>query len=456
MKKLVLFIQKDPVKYLLFLNMSSIAKKYNFETDVLIGNLEECLEQKIKDANATFIIFSYITHEYEFVNKVLNNLSKKTESKIVLVGPHTVISQTDLDKINFDAILNFNIEESFERFLKDYSKNRTIPVIENSIIKRGNHILKGRTNLKCNLNNIPFFDMSFYNKYGEIRSEIQYLTTSRGCEFNCTFCMHTAYKNLIGKDRFMYLSYSPEYVIYQLQQFKTFEKIKFFSFIGPNFIKDKKWLQKFLQRYSKDIKLPFTCFVRFEDLDEETVQLLKNNYCYGVAVGLESGNDFIRNNILKKGLSKETLFKKSSLLKKYKLRFLTFNMIGIPNESIENMLETLDINRKIKPDKVYCSIFFPIPGTPVYNTIKDSDLFYNESYATLFDTSKAHINSKDYKQIQRLYSLFYFLVYVPLPRFLIRILLALPLDRVYNQFNNLYLRSSKYIGLSEEDAKKIF
>lgn len=456
MKKLILFVQKDPIKYLLFLNLSSIAKKYDFKTEVLVGALEKSLEQKIMNSEATFIIFSYITHEYEFVNKILRDINKKTKSRIILVGPHTVIDQTNLDKLNFDVILNFNIEGSFEKFLKNYTKKRLIRVIENSIIKKKNGIAKGKINLKYDLNKISFFDIDFYNKYKEIGSEIQYLTTNRGCEFNCTFCMHTAYKNLISKNQFVYLRYSPKYVIYQLQQLKIFGKVQFFSFIGPNFIRDKTWLQNFLQLYSESIKLPFTCFVRFEDLDEKTILSLKKNYCYGVAVGLESGNDFIRNNVLKKGLSKETLFKKSKLLKKHKLNFLTFNMIGIPNESLDNMLETLEVNRRIKPDNVYCSIFFPIPGTPIYNEIKNSDLFYNESYETLFDTSKVHIDSKDYKQVQRLYSLFYFLVYVPLPKFLIKLLLLLPLDRIYNQFNNLYLRSSKYIGLSEEDAKKIF
>jgi len=38
-------------------------------------------------------------------------------------------------------------------------------------------------------------------------------------------------------------------------------------------------------------------------------------------------------------------------------------MIGIPGESVENMMETVRINASMKPYIVWVSTFIPYPGT---------------------------------------------------------------------------------------------
>ena len=399
----------------------------------MIGALEKSIVTNIIKANPLFVVFSYLSHEHQFVIAILSKIKNKINGKIILVGPHTTINE-ELDNVDFDIVLNFNIEHAFD-----------------------NRIQKGKINLSHNLNMIPFFNNSLYSKYRQIdRSKNLYIVTARGCDYSCTFCMHTAYKNLLGNIHCNYKSFSVEYVVSQLLQIKNFTNIERFAFIGPNLVKNKRWSMKFLKLYKAKIGLPFTCFVRFESLDYDVVRALKEANCDGVAVGLESGNDFIRNTVLKKMLSVNEIIKKSRLLHKHGVKFLTFNMIGLPNETLDNMLETLKINRMIKPDNVYCSIFFPIPGTPIFKDLEDTGVYRQEKLDTLFDTSKTHINTDNPNMVQRLYSLFYFLVYVPIPITIVKFLLTLPLDLIYKQFNNLYLNSSHYIGLSRADARKIF
>jgi hypothetical protein len=44
---------------------------------------------------------------------------------------------------------------------------------------------------------------------------------------------------------------------------------------------------------------------------------------------------------------------------------MTFNMLGLPGETIDNALETLDLNIKIGTDYPRCSLLTPYPGTQV-------------------------------------------------------------------------------------------
>jgi len=285
---------------------------------------------------------------------------------------------------------------------------------------------------------------------------IQYFSTSRGCPFNCTFCMHTAYKEFLGPLGNKQARFSPEYIVHQISTLKKKWNLSRISFICPNLVENVQWLKKMARLYKRSVNLPFTCFVRFEDINKESILILKNSDCDGVAVGLESGNDIIRNKVLKKSLSKKTILDKAKLLRQYNIPFLTFNMICIPNETITDVIETLEINRMIGPEHVYCSIFYPIPGTPIEKSLKNSGMSLSQSNDMLMDVSKVHILSGSRKEIERMYSLFYLLVYVPIPISIVKILLRLPLDFAYREFRNLYLRSSKYLGISKEDAKKIF
>ena len=60
------------------------------------------------------------------------------------------------------------------------------------------------------------------------------------------------------------------------------------------------------------------------------------------------------------------------------LRAWSFNMIGIPTETREEMLTTASLNARIRPYIVRCSIFFPYEGTELYAYAKEHDLIKDE------------------------------------------------------------------------------
>jgi radical SAM superfamily enzyme YgiQ (UPF0313 family) len=109
--------------------------------------------------------------------------------------------------------------------------------------------------------------------------------------------------------------------------------------------------------------LPFTYQARPNLITEEIVRDLKNAGAVTALMAIESGNDHLRNDILKRGISKEQLLKASKLMRKYNIKFITQNILGLPEETWETAMETLDLNIRCKPTYAYATLFQPFPKT---------------------------------------------------------------------------------------------
>tara|TARA_B100000959_G_C14899741_1_gene590378 strand:- start:829 stop:1152 length:324 start_codon:yes stop_codon:yes gene_type:complete len=90
--------------------------------------------------------------------------------------------------------------------------------------------------------------------------------------------------------------------------------------------------------------LKYNCYIRADIITEDVVVKLKNGGCREVNFGVKSGNENFRQKILKKKLSDNFIFNASRLLKKYGLIFQTTNMLGLPGETVDNIISTIKIN----------------------------------------------------------------------------------------------------------------
>ncbi len=90
---------------------------------------------------------------------------------------------------------------------------------------------------------------------------------------------------------------------------------------------------------------------------------MRNAGCYIAYFGIESGNDYIRNQILGKNIDRQQIIDTAKMLRKNGIKIGTFNMVGMPGETFENAWETVRLNQIIHSDYPWCSIIQPYPGT---------------------------------------------------------------------------------------------
>jgi radical SAM superfamily enzyme YgiQ (UPF0313 family) len=112
---------------------------------------------------------------------------------------------------------------------------------------------------------------------------------------------------------------------------------------------------------------------------------LKKAGCRSLNFAIESGVERIRKEVYNKPISDEDIYNLADALNSNDMPFLTYNMIGLPEESMEDIYHTVKINQEIKTTYPWCSILQPYPGTKISKHIIENEAelcaqFFTYSY----------------------------------------------------------------------------
>jgi len=309
--------------------------------------------------------------------------------------------------------------------------------IENLWFKKNGSVIKNPVRpLIEDLDTLPMVDREiYYNHYRFLRTyPTKRFMVGRGCPFNCAYCCNRELKRIYqGKGKYV-RRHSVDRILNEIKEARKNYDMKTIDFIDDDFISDKEWLHSFLEGYSKEIKLPFSCLVRIDLVDEETAALLKESGCTTVSFGIESGNENLRNSILKKRLSDESIVNGGLLLKKYGLKVNTYNMLNIPGETLKDGYQTVNLNIKVATDFPWCSIFQPFPGTEFWDNLvaNKSPEGITNSIESLNFYSFSPIQQEDSTPLMNLEKLFFYAVKFPFLRPIIKRLVYFPPNKIFH------------------------
>jgi radical SAM superfamily enzyme YgiQ (UPF0313 family) len=288
--------------------------------------------------------------------------------------------------------------------------------------------------LIADLSAIPVPDRSLYLKYPLInKNPSKHFMAGRGCPYNCTFCYNDSLKKLYSGSKFLRLREN-DHLLEEIFYVKRHSKLETVIFDDDTFTASRRWLKEFLESYKKEIDLPYVCNVRVEHVDDNLARMLAESGCFRVCMGIECGSEVIRRNVLKKNFTNDDVIRAAKIIKDHGIKILTNNMMGIPDETLDDALETVRINVKIKTDYPWCSIFQPYPKTPLadyaiekgYLKTMDVDSFD----PTFFEGSV--LAMKDIDAIVNLQKFFYVAVRFPWTIPLIKRLVRRPFKKVYH------------------------
>lgn len=183
---------------------------------------------------------------------------------------------------------------------------------------------------------------------------------SRGCPFHCTYCSNHAlakvYDMKVNRPRFR----PYETCIEEIEAAMSTCKFSKVYILDDTFGLDAEWRKGFLSEYKKRIGLPFICLLRANVVDENLIKQLKDCGCQLISFGVESGNDHIRNTVMRRSLGRDQMITAFRLCRKYGIKTTALNIIGVPGESEEMIWETVKLNRILKADNSGVNIFILI------------------------------------------------------------------------------------------------
>jgi len=235
---------------------------------------------------------------------------------------------------------------------------------------------------------------------------------SRGCPFNCTYCVNGVlkekYRGLGTYHRIKTVQQSIEELNFLIKKY-GFNFIRFWDedFTSINV----SYLQKYAEAYIQQINLPFLIYARVDTINEDKVKILKKMGVKAFAMGIESGNEFIRKNVLNRRMSIKEIIDKFALVKSYGIRVSAYNMIGLPFETREAIFDTIELNRMVDPDSFSVTLLEPYKGTPIRKMCEEQGL--DPNHETTWGVPQFIPKGMTAEELQGLYRTFRFYVRFP-------------------------------------------
>ncbi len=384
---------------------SCISERHNVIIyDQLRDNLSnQQLLQNLSAQAPDIIGLSAFTKDVEPVKILAGQLKEKFEESIIVLGGIQITLMPDETFEYFENAIDYGFsgesEIAFPIFIDEIAKHPEeidLDKIPNLIWKKNNVVIVNPQVITQDLDEMPMprWDLvppGSYPKapHGAFMKQfpIAPIITTRGCAYSCTFC---AAASLTGKKvRFR----SIDNIINEIKYLSDEFGVREIHFEDDNFSLTKKRVVEFSERLLEEnlgITWAFPNGLRLNNLDLQTLKLMRKAGCYAVNVGVESGNDSVLARINKK-ITKKTILGKISLVKKAGLDIGGFFIIGFPGETLSEINDTLKFACQLPLDRIGISYFQPYPGTKEYEK-----LFEKGEYRLKLGQSKQSLHKITY------------------------------------------------------------
>ena len=368
----IAILQKIPYEFIGVMFLSSIIKKLGHECEVFIADIDRAhLLENARRYAPDLIAFSLMSNDYSwFKDKMFYLQHTSQDIPVIVGGPHATFFPELIENNKVKAVFLGEAEGTLEEFLLNYDNEDILKTIDGIWYKdKDGTVYKNEMRLLLqNLDELPFPDRGiYYDKYDILGMRDQKpFITSRGCPYRCTFCYSNICQKLYqGKGRYV-RQFSPERIIQEIKETKERYLLKSVSFEDfAESVQDPHLLIKFLSLYKKEVKLPFKCSLRANIMTNDLAKALKDAGVNAVIFGIESGAEHIRNNVLNKRIKDRDIIECAKILKRHGIKFGTYNIFGIPSETIKDAFKTVELNIRIKTDFPWASILTPYPKTDI-------------------------------------------------------------------------------------------
>ena len=390
----ILFLQSLTYAYIGTMSLSAVLKKNGHEADVFIMNMKRSSKsslKKILEYDPDIVAFPVFTGWQKRILDVCGLLKNNFDVITVLGGPHPTHCPEIVQHPAVDYICVGEAEVSFLELVNHLAIGKAANRIPGIWLKEAGNIINNGSSVLPNLEELPPMDIGLYCRNGNTigLQENQSFSVNRGCPYQCTYCNSPSSYAIYGKK--MIRSKTPDKAIEEIHYVYDQTPFKSVSFISDNLFLSKEFAREFLSKFKKQVGLPFYCQMRVEMIDVEIVNLLKDAGCHFVTLGIESGSERVRKQILNRSMRDEVIIKACRLLQKAGIGISANNIIGIPGETFEEAWETVSLNTKIRPSVSWCAIFQPYPGSRITRKLQDDGIlssdFYEKVPSTLFDKS---------------------------------------------------------------------
>ncbi len=388
-----------------------------------LANCFDCKNELISAVCAfqpDLICFSVVTDFYQWACYLARKVKFAMNVPVIFGGIHAtsvpdkVLQQDCVDMIcrGEGEFALRDLVESMKRGIIDY----TIP---NIWFKKNGCIIKNDLRpLIEELDSLPFPDKDLFYEASPHFSQCYFLMTSRGCAHACSYCCNSFLRKIYHL-KGTYLRFrSVENVINELILSKQKYGIKIVRIHDDDFFAHSVcWLEEFAEQYPVLIQAPFTCFAHPDSVTKEKAMLVKKAGCHDVEIGVQSISARTRCQVLNRDVSDKQIDSSFRILKYAGIGVIADNIMGLPHQGNEELLDLVKFYNKNRILKIYCFGFRHYPATDIVEYSKEAKLLTKEDVSNLEEgiNVKTFIQSGDIlsHEAKQLQTFLAFLLYLP-------------------------------------------
>lgn len=355
--------------------VTGVVKKTNIEDywgKAQQVDIEAEFKKKINDFHPDLIAFSIVENNYGCARRLFK-VAKESSQALTIVGGvfPTVAPEFFIQDDNVDFICRGEGEYVLIDLTDKLDRNEDVTNIPNLIVKRNGKVIKNNYGKYYDWNPLIFQEWDMFDKKHLLKPfmgkvwRTGFFEMSRGCPYDCSYCANRVFQEIFQCLGQYHREKPIDSVVKEIEYFKKRYALELIFFNDEHFLlMRKERFEEFCAKYKERIDLPFFIQTRAETLlNEGNIKKLKETGCVTIGVGLESGSEKIRKELLDKRIPNSVFERAFAICNKHKIRITAYVMMGVPFETEEDILTTAAFCRKLKAESIAISIFAPYYGT---------------------------------------------------------------------------------------------
>ena len=313
--------------------------------------------------------------------RIVKEINDTCVTAIVGVPPTLPIIR---DKLIADDALDICIRNEFEFTTRNLARNlKNYRKIKGITFKKSGKVINNPSASFIDLNKLPFaaFEDLPLHAYTLpfTKEEVCMIEQSRGCPYNCAFCVASLYYGKKVRYR------NAKKVVDEMEHAHKKFGIKQFFFWADTFTLARKNVMEICDEIIKrKLKVNWLANSRVDCIDRKLLKKMKKAGCWLIGFGIESCVQEILDNVNKKITIKQ-IENAIKLCRIFGIKSTAHIIFGLPGETRSTIKETVDRLIRIDPDYANFYIAIPYPGTKIYEEYEKA------GYIKSYDWSKYEI-----------------------------------------------------------------
>jgi anaerobic magnesium-protoporphyrin IX monomethyl ester cyclase len=365
------------------------------------------------DFGAEMVAASAVTTQFPLILRLCEQIKRRKASISILLGgvhatirPEQCIRHTAIDGVCVGEGETVAIE-----WAKAISAGARPSRIQGTWIKIPGRAEAERTppaQFHENLDALPLMNYSHWARWIDPEDRTLRVVIGRGCPNACTYCSNHALRR-IQTGRYVRFR-SPGNIRSEIEMLlKRFQDLKSINLEIETIGASVPWALKLcdaLAELNAGLETPIAFrsnlavtsqLVQAEEKLHALLGAFRRANLRTLDVGLESGSARIRHDILNRpAYTNDELIRFCRLAHAYGIEVSLYTLMGVPTETVDEALATSAVARACAPADIAPSIFYPYPGTMLYELSAEMHLIDPLHVGVAAERSRAYLKQKNF------------------------------------------------------------